>query len=99
MEIKFNNKTQKNIDNLFLDIETNNRMCFDYDNEGPTIVINFVIENGKVLPFDEDTHFGNTILTDDEILEIIKDVMSYNVIGDNIPNGFVRVHKDKYVID
>jgi hypothetical protein len=73
---------------LLKNIFDNDRSCFE---EGVKISFVYEIINGVIQPFDENTHYGNTILTNEETHHLVNGFLECHIIGDN-SGGFITVN-------
>jgi hypothetical protein len=67
------------------------------DEEEYTIDFEYETENGVVLPFTEDSHYGTMILTDTESEEWVKYFMSLGVISPN-ECGMLQITESEFMI-
>jgi hypothetical protein len=67
------------------------------DEEEYTIDFEYETENGVVLPFNEDSHYGTMILTDQESEEWVKFFMSSGVISDN-ECGMLQITETEFIL-
>lgn len=73
------------INGLVTDIIENDRSCFD---EGNKISFPYEVIDGVIQSFDENTHHGNTILTDEETEKLVTLLMTCPLIGGDVTNGY-----------
>lgn len=89
-------------DVLFNDIEKNKDL-YDIDEEMnkdvSIISFEFTVKNGKVDPFDEDTHYGLVILSDEDSEYWVRTMMFLGSIKDDVPCGWVQFDDDKISIE
>lgn len=67
------------------------------DEEEYTIDFEYETENGVVLPFTEDSHYGTMILTDQESEEWVKFFMSSGVITPN-ECGMLQISETEFIL-
>ena len=79
------NDVSNYINELVRDIVENDRSCFD---EGDKISFPYDVIDGVIQPFDENTHHGNTILTDEETETLVRLLMTCPIIGNDVTNGY-----------
>jgi hypothetical protein len=78
-------------ENRFIDSE-------DLDSNPMSISFEYEVIDGEVQEFDDDTHSGSQILSDEETKEIVEKLKSDGHISDN-ENGQIDVYDDMIVIE
>ena len=63
-----------------------------------SVSFEYEVIDGEVQPFDEDTHYGCQILSDEETLVIVEKLKSDGHISDD-ENGMIQVYDDMIVVD
>lgn len=89
-------------DILFDDIEKN-KDRYDIDereNDGVSLITyEFGVTNGKVDPFDDDSHYGLVILSDEDSEYWVRTMMFLGGIKEDIRSGWLTIEKEMISIE
>ena len=82
---------------LFNDIDSG--VYGNIDNEGSTVSFDFTVENGVVGEFDENSHYGLIILSDEDSKLWVNTLMNMGLINDNVTNGLITIERDEITVE
>lgn len=70
----------------------------ELDRNPMSVSFEYEVKDGKIQDFDEDSHYGRQILSDEETSKIVEKLMTDGHISDN-ENGMISVYDDMIVIE
>jgi hypothetical protein len=62
-----------------------------------SVTIEYEVIDGVIQPINEDTHYGNVILSDEETMELIEKYVPLN--GQVYESGFINLYDDVVLVE